>query len=257
MANYCDSALLENTWYLWILGSSFPDLEQYRSYNLLYTRPCSPAMVEGGVVVKKHGKVLLDPRSEYKVHCLALPEPVYFKSRNNVLTGKIRVGNINSKRTIRLDEQLFNLTSSKHLEVLKDDILVQKVKIIPQLLQDGFIKEQPTNESWHKLLEDIGKMCSGISKKFNLFNEDEYSDLSNDALLQVINKLVNKRLVYTPGRAPVFNLLTTTIHRCMFSLLNKKNSQKAGLNKLLNDTQHNLIPKINRSLRTLTHNPRK
>ena len=256
MANYCDSALLEKTWYLWILGSSFPDLEQYRVYNLLYTKPCSPAMVDGKVV-RKHGKELLDPRSEYKIHCLALPVPIYFKSRHNVVTGKIRVGNMSSKQTTILDERLFSLSNQTMAHGLKDNLLIQQGSIIPELLADGFVKEQPTSVSWHKLLEDIGKMCSGICKKFKLINEDEYLDLSNDALLQVINKLVNKRLVYTPGRAPVFNLLTTTIHRCMFSLLNKKNSQKAGLNKLLSDSQHNLIPKINRSLKTVTHNPRR
>jgi hypothetical protein len=140
---------------------------------------------------------------------------------------------------------------------LRNNMFKQQLDVIPKLLAEGYIKEQPTSTSWHDLLADIGKMCTGISMRFNLLNDDEYSDLSNDALLQVINKLVNNRLVYTPGRAPVFNLLTTTIHRCMFSLLNKKNSQKAGLNKLLSDSQYNLIPKINRSLKTLTHNPRK
>jgi hypothetical protein len=33
-------------------------------------------------------------------------------------------------------------------------------------------------------------------------------------------------LKYTPGRAPVFNLLTTTIHRCIFSILSKDTRQK-------------------------------
>ena len=256
MANYCDSATLEKTWYLWILGSSNPDLEQYRMYNLLYTRPCSAAMVDGRVV-RKYGKDLLDPRSVYKDHCIALPTPIFFKSRNNVVTGKIRLGNIRSNRTTMLNERMFSMDSSSSSDALKDNIFIQKSEIIPKLLEEGYIKEQPTSKSWHMLLEDISRMCSGISKRFNLINEDEYSDLSNDALLQVTNKLVNQRLVYTPGRAPVFNLLTTTIHRCMFSLLNKKNSQKAGLNKLLSDSQHNLIPKINRSLKTVTHNPRR
>jgi len=256
LANYCDSAVLEKTWYLWILGSSFPDLEQYRLYNLLYTRPCSPAMVDGKPV-RKHGKELLDPRSVYKDHCLALPTPIYFKSRNNIITGKIRFGNMTSKKTIKIDERMFTLDHSPTAAALKNDIFLQQRVIIPKLLAGGFIREQPTNASWHGLLEDIGRMCSGISKRFNLVNEDEYSDLSNDALLQVTNKLVNKRLVYTPGKAPVFNLLTTTIHRCMFSLLNKKNNQRAGLNKLLSDSKYNLVPKINRSLKTITHNPRR
>ena len=256
MANYCDSAVLEKTWYLWILGSSHPDLEQYRAYNLLYTKPCSPAMVDGKIL-KKHGKELLDPRSEYKIHCLALPIPIFFKSRNNIITGRYRLCNISSKTPFTLDKRLFTLDNVFMGNALKHNMFKQMHDVIPKLLAEGYIKEQSTSASWHNLLADIGKMCTGISMRFNRLNDDEYSDLSNDALLQVINKLVNNRLVYTPGRAPVFNLLTTTIHRCMFSLLNKKNSQKAGLNKLLSDSQYNLIPKINRSLKTLTHNPRK
>jgi hypothetical protein len=210
-----------------------------------------------GKPVRKHGKELLDPRSVYKDHCLALPIPVYFKSRNNIITGKIRFGNMNSKKTTELNERMFMLDYAPMALALKNDMFVQQRVIVPKLLSSGYIKEPSTNSSWHGLLEDIGRMCSGISKRFNLVNEDEYNDLSNDALLQVTNKLVNKRLVYTPGKAPVFNLLTTTIHRCMFSLLNKKNNQRAGLNKLLSDSQHNLVPKINRSLKTITHNPRR
>lgn len=256
MANYCDSAELERTWYLWILGSSFPELEQYRTYNLLYTKPCSPAMVDGKVL-KKHGKELLDPRSVNKIHCLALPTPIFFKSRHNIVTGQYHLGNLHSSKSFKLDEQVFSLNHHFMNNSLKNHIFKQQLEIIPDLLEKGFIKEQPTAVSWHGLLADIGKICTGISMRFNLLNDDEYADLSNDALLQVINKLVNNRLVYTPGRAPVFNLLTTTIHRCMYSLLNKKNSQRAGLNKLLSDSQHNLIPKINRSLKTMTHNPRR
>lgn len=175
MANYCDSAALERTWYLWILGSSFPELEQYRSYNLLYTKPCSPAMVDGKVL-RKNGKELLDPRSINKIHCLALPIPVFFKSRHNILTGRYHLGNPSSNKPFRFDEHLYSIDNHLMNTKLKHNIFKQQTEIIPELLEQGFIKEQSTSKSWHDLLADIGKICTGISMRFNLLNEDEYAD---------------------------------------------------------------------------------
>ena len=171
-----------------------------------------------------------------------------------------------SKQFVTVVENIHNTVNysfdSKHCEafgvLIDKDLNVQIEKIDSST--DIYDMLDTDNDN---LLNQINKYdmvsfaTNGWAAPIAKDNDDEYSDLSNDALLQVINKLVNNRLVYTPGRAPVFNLLTTTIHRCMFSLLNKKNSQKAGLNKLLSDSQYNLIPKINRSLKTLTHNPRK
>ena len=43
------------------------------------------------------------------------------------------------------------------------------------------------------------------------------------------SKLKRGRLKYMPGRAPVFNLLTTTIHRCIYSALSKDKRQHRNL----------------------------
>ena len=99
----------------------------------------------------------------------------------------------------------------------------------------------------------INMMCMGISTKFHQKTEEEQIDLSNEALLQVMNKLVSNRLVYMPGRAPVFNLLTTTIYRCMYSIMNKRKNQREGLNRLLQDASSGNLPQTNRSLRLQTH----
>jgi len=84
--------------------------------------------------------------------------------------------------------------------------------------------------------------------KFRL-GEDEQLDLASDALLQVTNKLVSGKLVYMPGRAPVFNLLTTTTYRIMYSIMNKKNSQRNGIRKLVEDAAAGILPTIGRSIR--------
>jgi hypothetical protein len=111
------------------------------------------------------------------------------------------------------------------------------------------MKESPSELTWHFMLEDVSKICRGISTKFNLPSEEEQVDLSEDALLQVVNKLIARKLVYTPGRAPVFNLLTTTIHRCMYSIMNKRNKQKQNMFKLASDLQSGILPESMRSLR--------
>jgi hypothetical protein len=83
-------------------------------------------------------------------------------------------------------------------------------------------------------------------------SEEEHLDFSNEALLQVTNKLKMRKLVYTPGRAPVFNLLTTTIHRCMFSIMNRRKTQKNGLYKLMEDMKAGALPDSYRSFRLQT-----
>jgi len=109
--------------------------------------------------------------------------------------------------------------------------------------------------SWHAMLRDIDKMCQGIAMKFKQPTDEERLDLANEALLQVTNKLVKGKLVYIPGKAPVFNLLTTTIHRCMYSIMNRRSNRKQGQARLLEAAQAGTLPDSQRSLRTPTRRP--
>ena len=95
-----------------------------------------------------------------------------------------------------------------------------------QLVRQGYYLEPPTTKSWQAMLEDIAKMCRGIASKFNQQSMEETENLASEALVQVISKISRGKLRYTPGRAPVFNLLTTTIHRCIYSILSKDTRQK-------------------------------
>lgn len=85
------------------------------------------------------------------------------------------------------------------------------------------------NESWDKLQGYVYIMCQGIATKFNPKSEEEHSELTHETFILTIEKIKNKRLVFTPGRAPVFNLLTTTIYRHLFSFMNKKNRRRKSL----------------------------
>ena len=99
------------------------------------------------------------------------------------------------------------------------------------------------------MVEDIRRICSGIATKFHLRSEEEQLDLASDAFLQITNKLVSGRLVYMPGRAPVFNLLTTTTYRIIYSILNKKNSQRDSVRKFIDDAAAGILPTAGRSVR--------
>jgi hypothetical protein len=115
------------------------------------------------------------------------------------------------------------------------------------LTKCGFIRESPSKDSWNSLIADVGKICTGISYSFTL-REDEYSDLAHDALICVINKITRKKLVYVPGQAPVFNLLTTAIKRICFSQLNKRTKRMRDNSKLLEDAERGIIPSSFRSV---------
>ena len=99
------------------------------------------------------------------------------------------------------------------------------------------------------MLEDVNRICGGIAMKFKPRNDDEHAELTNEAVMQVMKKLAEYKLVYTPGRAPVFNLLTTTIHRILYSVMNRRTQQRDGLSKMLADAESGVLPKSNRSLR--------
>jgi hypothetical protein len=95
-----------------------------------------------------------------------------------------------------------------------------------QLELRGYYLEPTMSQSWQAMLQDIAKMCNGIASKFNQQSAEETNNLASEALIQVISKIARGKLKYTPGRAPVFNLLTTTIHRCIYSILSKETRQK-------------------------------
>ena len=95
-----------------------------------------------------------------------------------------------------------------------------------QIVAQGYYLEPPMSQSWQAMLQDIVKMCNGIASKFNQQSTEETNNLASEAFVQVISKIARGKLRYTPGRAPVFNLLTTTIHRCIYSILSKDTRQK-------------------------------
>jgi hypothetical protein len=237
VAQYCDSKKLEKNWLQWIISSSVPTLEPYREKRLLWTKIVGTVKNEDGKDLIKNGGTLPDPGYPVRHHCLLLRDlsKIHFSSD---------AGDI--EKTISLpgpeDESLLPF----------DEHNLQYVSDYNKLLQSGYILEPPTASSWHNMLSDINNICIGIANKMNQPSEEERNELANEALYQVMRKLNKGRLVYTPGRAPVFNLLTTTIHRCMYSILNKRTSQRNGMHKLFEALKSGSIVANQRSFKIQT-----
>lgn len=81
-------------------------------------------------------------------------------------------------------------------------------------------------QSWAALLEGIYKICEGVAVHFNPRDEEEHLDLTHETFTITINKIQNGKLKFIPGKAPVFNLLTTTIMRQLYSLKNVESRRR-------------------------------
>lgn len=80
--------------------------------------------------------------------------------------------------------------------------------------------------AWANMSNMIHRICSGIATKFNPKDEDELHDLINDAWVQTMDKIKTGKLRFTHGKAPVFNLVTTTVFRILYSKMNRQKRQK-------------------------------
>ena len=238
MAQYCDSAELERHWFHWLLSTSVPSLEPFRRAGLLWTK------IPGFDSEPK----LADPRTPDLEHCIALSTPHHLHSRDGIIDPDCMVwhGEVSSKVPHPL--HLLSLEAEDPL-LLLDQPYIQQGVIIPGLRRSGYRLEIPTDTSWGVMSEDVRLICLGVARKFNPPSEEERDNLAHEALSQVMTKLALRKLVYTPGMAPVFNLLTTTIHRCMYSIKNRDTKQRKNSAKLANDLRAGILPRSMRSLR--------
>lgn len=235
---YCDSAQLEKAWFNWIIANSVPILEPYRISNCLLTRVT-------GFIYTDTGKELLNPSHPIREHIICVGRGVHCTTDNGEITELFVRSAKGLKKPIKLPLE-YN-TSSQHRNI---GFNAFPIKIKRKLLSDGWIDEAPKKVSNDAMLADIINMCSGISKVWGGITEDLREDLSQDAIAQVIKKINDGKLVYKPGKAPVFNLLTTTIRRCMLSYLNKTNKQIQHRNQLIEDVASGVVNHPNRSVKS-------
>ena len=85
--------------------------------------------------------------------------------------------------------------------------------------------------AWEEMSNRIYQMCCGIATHFNPKDEEEYQELVHDAFSQTIEKIKRGKLRFTPGKAPVFNLITTTVFRILYSKMNRQKKQREHHNR--------------------------
>jgi len=103
----------------------------------------------------------------------------------------------------------------------------------------AWLANQKDEQSWKELLNGIYKICYGVAIHFHPKDEDEHNEFAHEAFILTIDKIKDGRLKFTPGKAPVFNLLTTTVFRHLYSKMNKDSRRKVVLanfkQKLIDD----------------------
>jgi len=75
--------------------------------------------------------------------------------------------------------------------------------------------------AWEQVGDRIYLICSGIATKFNPRDDEEKQEHIHDAWTQTMDKIKSGKLRFISGKAPVFNLITTTVYRILFSKMNR------------------------------------
>lgn len=198
MPKYCDSKQLELSWGGWAWAEQSPELDCLRDARLLMTASTTATRRD---------------------HVITTSTPIKFQSQFDPVA-RITMYFRNGKRL-----NIHDLTS--RIETLESDS-----KISQQFLKDNYIMELPKSKNWESLLTMIYSICNGVSSKFER-DPDEKTELAHEALNYLVEKKLKRgKLNYTPGKAPVFNLMTTAIIRVMYSLKNKSNKNRENITKL-------------------------
>ncbi len=235
--SYCDTATIEKNWFDWIIARAIPGLDKFRKSGILWTKAVGLVRVND-LILRKDNKTFADPNQGVRQHCLLFREPVFFTSTDGEIPDYANRYGYSRINPIKISD-------------LPTTGYCNDLEFITILLAEGYVQEQPASINRTKLLEGINTICNGVSMNFHLNNDEDRLELVNDAMAQILTKLENRKLNYTPGLAPVFNLLTTTIFRCMYSHMNKKRTHKNNMGKLLASAQAGTLP-ASRSLHIRT-----
>lgn len=86
-------------------------------------------------------------------------------------------------------------------------------------------------QKWESLSLMVYKICDGVSTHFNPKNDDEKIEHTHDATTAILDKINSGKLRFVAGKAPVFNLLTTTAFHLLYSKMNKAKRLKQQIDK--------------------------
>ncbi len=86
-------------------------------------------------------------------------------------------------------------------------------------------------QKWESLSMMVYKICDGVSTRFNPKSDDEKMEHIHDATMAILDKINSGKLQFIAGRAPVFNLLTTTAFHLLYSKMNKAKRLKQQMDR--------------------------
>jgi hypothetical protein len=89
--------------------------------------------------------------------------------------------------------------------------------------------ETQDSNYYEKLCMLIYKIAEGVSRKFYPNTDEEHQELTNQAYVMAMDKINRGVLKFKPGKAPVFNLVTTAIYNLLYSY---KTSEKKKAEKI-------------------------
>jgi len=98
---------------------------------------------------------------------------------------------------------------------------------------------------WEQMADMIYKICEGAATQFHVPpDSDEYIEHVHDATVQTLEKIKTGKLTFIRGKAPVFNLITTTVFRILYSKMNKFKKQKEHNRRYIYDTVQKKAPDL-------------
>lgn len=116
------------------------------------------------------------------------------------------------------------------------------------------IQVKGDDRNWEKMSEMLYSICCGITKKFSPKSDEEFYNLANEAMTKLLMKIESGKLRYTPtcqGGSPIFNLVTTTVQRILFSYMNQQTNRKKRHSKYVIKTVQEKAPELLASVRPL------
>lgn len=108
--------------------------------------------------------------------------------------------------------------------------------------------------NWEKMSEMLYSICCGITKKFSPKTDEEFYNLANEAMTKLLVKIQTGKLKFTPtclGGSPVFNLVTTTVQRILYSYMNQQTTRRKRHAKFVVKTVQEKAPELLASVRPL------
>lgn len=217
---YCDSKKLEDQWFLWLSATITPRLDPYRQAGTLWTR-LERDIIPQSDIKRKYPS----PLASYRTYYIVSDKIYQFECHNGVLPDKV-------------------LTNGQLVDYPNPSLLNYH-----KLTVENCYKEVLPGSPWEYICNDILNICKGVSLKFGNKSDEEREDMAVTAFMQIINKIKREKLIYIPGKAPVFSLLTTAIYRCMYSIVNKEDKVIKKRTILAEGISNGLIKSNMRSLR--------